>query len=110
MQGRNSVSGLPLEVEVSFDEIAELVAPCLDQISEHISSFVGQSSPEVQADLKNNNIYFVGGGPAVFAFPEKIEGILNLGIVIPESPTSVVARGTALIAENPGRYEKYFLS
>ena len=110
VQGRNSASGLPLEVEVSFDEIVELIVPCLDQISEHVSSFVGQSSPEVQADLKNNNIYFVGGGPAVHAFPDRIEHMLNLRIVVPEGPTSVVARGTALIAEDPDQYEKYFLS
>ena len=110
VQGRNSISGLPLEIEVSFDEIADFVAPCLGQISEHVSSFVGQSSPEVQADLKNNDIYFVGGGPAVYAFPEKIGDILNLNIVVPDSPTSVVARGTALIAERPDEYEQYFLS
>ena len=110
VQGRDSNSGLPLEVEVSFDEIAEFIAPCLEEIAEHISAFVGQSSPEVQADLKNNNTYFVGGGPAVHTFPKKIEDVLNLGVVVPENPTSVVARGTALIAQNSKQYKKYFLS
>ena len=109
VQGRDSNSGLPLEVEVSFDEIVEFITPCLEEIAGHVSAFVGRSSPEVQADLKNNNIYFVGGGPAVHTFPEKIENTLNLGIVVPENPTSVVARGTALIAQHPERYEKYFL-
>ena len=110
VQGRDSNSGLPLEVEVSFDEIAEFIAPCLEEIAESISLFVGQSSPEVQADLKNNNTYFVGGGPAIHVFPKKIENTLNLNIMVPENPTSMVARGTALIAQNPKPYEKYFLS
>ena len=110
VQGRDSNSGLPLEVEVSFDEIVEFLEPSLDQVTQHVGSFVSRSSPEVQADLKSNNIYFVGGGPAIYTLPEKIEHSLNLGIVIPENPTSVVARGTALIAQNPGQYEKYLLS
>ena len=71
---------------------------------------MGQSSPEIQADLKNNNIYFVGGGPAIHAFPQKIEEVLNLHIVIPENATGLVARGTALIAQKPDMYEKYFLT
>ena len=109
VQGRDSNSGLPLEVEISFDEIVNCITPCLDEVTNYISSFVSRSSPEVQADLKNNNIYFVGGGPAVHTFSKKMEDVLNLGIVIPESPTSVVARGTALIAKNPEQYRKYFI-
>ena len=110
VQGRSISTGLPLEAEVSFDEIIQFVEPCLEQIAEYIGSFVGQSSPEVQADLKNNNIYFVGGGPAIHAFPSKIEEALNLRITVPENPTGLVARGTAIIAQNPDAYEKYFLT
>ena len=110
VQGRSSNTGLPLETEVSFDEIVRFLEPCLQKIADHIGAFVGQSSPEIQADLKNNNIYFVGGGPAIHAFPQKIEEVLNLRIVIPENATGLVARGTALIAQKPDIYEKYFLT
>lgn len=109
VQGRSSSTGLPLEAEVSFEEIIQFLEPCLTKIAEHVGVFVGQSSPEVQADLKNNNIYFVGGGPAIHAFPKKIEEALNLRIVVPENTTGLVARGTALIAQDPDVYEKYFL-
>ena len=110
VQGRSSSTGLPLEAKVSFDEIIQFLEPHLRKITEHIGMFVGQSSPEVQADLKNNNIYFVGGGPAIHSFPKKIEEILNLRIVVPENTTGLVARGTALIAQSPEMYEKYFLT
>ncbi len=110
VQGRSSSTGLPLEIEVSFEEIVQILEPYLEKIAEYIGAFVGQSSPEVQADLKNNNIYFVGGGPAVHAFPKKIEDMLNLRVIVPENATGLVARGTAVIAQNPDRYEKYFLA
>ncbi|MCY4576862.1 MAG: rod shape-determining protein [Candidatus Kaiserbacteria bacterium] len=110
VQGRSSSTGLPLEADVSFDEIVRFLDPCLGKIVEYVGTFVGRSSPEVQADLKNNNIYFVGGGPAIHAFPRKIEEALNLRIVVPENATGLVARGTALIAQSPEQYEKYFLS
>ena len=110
VQGRSSSTGLPMEIEVSFEEVVQILEPYLEKIAEYIGTFVGQSSPEVQADLKNNNIYFVGGGPAVHAFPKKIEDMLNLRVVVPENATGLVARGTAVIAQNPDRYEKYFLA
>ena len=110
VQGRSSTTGLPMEIEVSFEEIVQILEPYLEKIAEYIGTFVGQSSPEVQADLKNNNIYFVGGGPAVHAFPKKIEDMLNLRVIVPENATGLVARGTAVIAQNPDRYEKYFLA
>ena len=110
VQGRSSSTGLPMEIEVSFEEIVQILEPYLEKIAEYIGTFVGQSSPEVQADLKNNNIYFVGGGPAVHAFPKKIEDMLNLRVIVPENATGLVARGTAVIAQNPDRYEKYFLA
>lgn len=109
VQGRSNSTGLPFEAEVSFDEVVQFLEPCLQDIAEYIGTFVGQSSPEVQADLKNNNIYFVGGGPAIHAFPRKIEDILNLRVTVPKNPAGVVALGTALIAQNPKLYEKYFL-
>lgn len=110
VQGRNAVDGLPLETEVSLEEILDLIAPCLQKIAHHIKEFVERSSPEVLADLKNNNIYFVGGGPAVRTFSRTIEDTLSLGVIVPDNPMTVVSRGTALISRNPGVYSKYFLA
>ena len=109
VQGRSVANGLPLEIEISFDEVIDFITPCLEEIVEYINVFIRNVSPEVLADLQNNHIYFVGGGPAVRSFSEKMELSLNLKMVVPENPTTVVAAGTAIIARNPGRYTKYFL-
>ena len=109
VQGRSVMNGLPLEIEVSFDEVLDFIEPCLEKIVDHINTFIRSVSPEVLADLQNNHIYFVGGGPAVRSFSERMEMALNLKMVVPENPTTVVAAGTAIIARNPGQYTKYFL-
>ena len=109
VQGRSTINGLPMETEVSFEEILEFISPCIEKIAEYIGSFVKTTSPEVLADLKNDNIYFVGGGPAVHTFSKKIEQVLNLRIVVPDGPMTAVARGTAVIARNPDGYRKFFL-
>ena len=109
VQGRNTANGLPLEVEVTLDEILDFISPCLDQIADQISAFMERVSPEILTDLKNDNIYFVGGGSAIYTFPKKIEESLNLNIVVPENAMTIVARGTAIIARNPNLYKKYFL-
>ena len=109
VQGRNTENGLPLEVEVSFDEVIGYITPHMEQIAEHIRSFVERSSPEVLADLKSSGIYFVGGGPSVYTFSKKIEEVINLKVTVPENPTVVVARGTSMIAKEADRYRKHFL-
>ena len=110
VQGRNIINGLPLEIDVSLDEILNFINPCLEKIAAHIKQFVEKASPEILTDLKKNNIYFVGGGPSVHTFSKKIEEVLNLHITVPENPTAVVGTGTAIIARDPARYSKYFLS
>ncbi len=109
VQGRNVSTGLPLEVEVTLDEVLDFISDPLDSVVSHINSFIERVSPEVLSDLQNNNIYFVGGGPSIHTFSEKIEAALNLKILVPNNPTTVVARGTALIAQHPEQYSKYFL-
>ena len=109
VQGRSISDGLPLEVEISFDEVLDFITPCLDEIVEHINLFIKRVSPEILADLQNTRIYFVGGGPSIHTFSERIEKALNLKITIPNNPTTSVAAGTAIIAKDPERYDKYFL-
>ncbi|MDE0243349.1 MAG: rod shape-determining protein [Candidatus Kaiserbacteria bacterium] len=108
--GRNSENGLPLDVEVSFSEVISYITPRMEQIAGHIRTFVERSSPEVLVDLKQNGIYFVGGGPAIYTFSKKIEEVINLKVTVPENPTVVVAKGTAMIAKHADRYQHYFLS
>lgn len=110
VQGRNTKNGLPLEVEVSFDEVIGYITPHMEQIAEHIRVFVERSSPEVLADLKSGGVYFVGGGPSVYTFSKKIEEVINLQVTVPENPLVAVARGTATIAKHVDRYQKYLLA
>ena len=109
VRGRNSNTGLPLETEVSFKEIVNFITPCLEKIVEHVGIFISKASPEIQADLKDTSIFFVGGGPAIHTFSERIEASLGLRVTIPENPTSVVAKGAVLITQDFERYEEYFL-
>ena len=109
VQGRSVTNNLPMEIEVTFDEVLSFIAPCVDEIILHINAFMQNVSPEVLADLQNNAILFVGGGPLIHSFAQKMEASLNLTIIIPDNPTIAVARGTIAIARNPEQYEKYYL-
>ena len=109
VQGRSATNGLPFEVNITSEEILSFVSPCLEEIVVYINSFIETISPEVLADLQKNPVYFVGGGPSIHTFAKRIEDAINLKVIIPERSTTVVARGTAIIANNPDRYTKYFL-
>lgn len=109
VQGTNTQSGLPHEVEISLSEIISYIEPKLDEVADFIVDFVERSTSDIHADLKNSNIYFVGGGALVKTFAKKISNKLNLELMIPEDAILAVSKGTSIIANEPNKYKKYFL-
>ena len=109
VQGRNATDGLPLDVEVEFEEILNYIKPSMEKIADNLQKFIETISPEILSDLKNSKIYFVGGGPLIYTFAKLIENKINLSLESPEDNMTLVAKGTSIIAKNSENYKKYFL-
>lgn len=109
VHGRNATVGLPLEVEVEFEEVLSYIKPSMETIAQHLKDFIETISPEILADLKNGKVYFVGGGPFINTFSKIIGDKINLMLETPEDHMVVVAKGASQIAKNSEEYQKYFL-
>ena len=62
VQGPNQMTSLPVEVPVSYQEIAHCLEKSISKIEIAILGALEQTPPELYADIVNKGIYLAGGG------------------------------------------------
>ena len=100
MRGRNLVTGLPEEILVSEDSIAQAMQKSIKQIVNTIKAAVEETPPELLADIMKNGITLVGGGSLLHGFNILVTKETKIPANIIEDPVTAVARGAGLVLEN----------
>ena len=62
VRGPNRITALPMEVPVSYQEIAHCLEKSIAKIEAAILAALEETPPELYADLVNKGIYLAGGG------------------------------------------------
>lgn len=94
VKGRDVTTGLPVEVELSSEEMYEALRECGEKIIEGVHSVLEQTPPELSADISERGIYITGGGGLVFGLDKLIEEATGIPVMIAEDSQSCVAVGT----------------
>ncbi len=94
VKGRDLVSGLPVEFEVTSEEVLEALQECADKILEGVHSVLEETPPELTADISERGIYITGGGGLVEGLDKLIEEKTGIPVMIAEDAQSCVAIGT----------------
>ncbi len=94
VKGRDLTSGLPVEIELTSEEIFEALKPCADIIIEGIYSVLEETPPELSADISERGVYLTGGGGLVYGLDKLIEERTGIPVMIAEDAQSCVAIGT----------------
>ncbi len=94
VKGRDLTSGLPVEIELTSEEIFEALKPCADIVIEGIYSVLEETPPELSADISERGIYLTGGGGLVYGLDQLIEERTGIPVMIAEDAQSCVAIGT----------------
>jgi len=100
MRGRNLVTGLPEEILVSENSIAQALSKSVKQIVNTIKAAVEETPPELLADVMKNGISLVGGGSLLNGLDILITKETKIPTRIVEDPVTAVARGAGLVLEN----------
>ncbi len=103
--GRNLVSGLPKQMEVSREEISEAMEEPLHQMMEGLTAVMERIPAELANDVYENGILLTGGGAAMKGLQEVIEENIKIPCHVAENPQHCVAIGCGKILERPGDYE-----
>lgn len=99
LRGRNLVTGLPEEVEVSSIEIREALSNSVDIILDVIRDTLDETPPELVADLMETGICMAGGGSQLKGLAERVSEEVNMQAWVAQDSMTCVARGAGKVLE-----------
>lgn len=104
VQGPNQMTSLPVEIPVTYQEIAHCLEKSISKIEIAILSALEQTPPELYADIINRGIYLSGGGALLRGLDRRLTDKLNIKFHVAEDPLSAVARGTGIALKNVDKF------
>ena len=97
MKGRNLVTGLPDQVEITSEEIREALEEPVGLIVDGVKSILEKTPPELAADIIEKGIIMTGGGSLLYGLDKLIEVTTGLNVKIAENSVEAVVEGTGQV-------------
>lgn len=104
VRGPNLMTALPIEVPVSYQEIAYCLDKSLSKVESAIFNVLEQTPPELYADIVQKGIYLAGGGALLRGLDKRLSEKVNIPFHVAEDPLHAVARGTGIALKNVDRF------
>ncbi|HBC30648.1 MAG TPA: rod shape-determining protein [Clostridiales bacterium] len=100
IRGRDIVSGLPLKISITSDEMREAILETVNSIVNAVKRVLERTPPELSSDIYTNGIYLSGGGALLKGLDIFIEKETGIKVFIADNPLQSVAMGAGKISEN----------
>jgi rod shape-determining protein MreB len=104
VRGPNIMTALPIEIPISYQEIAYCLDKSLSKIEAALLSVLEQTPPELYADIFNKGIYMAGGGSLLRGLDKRLTDKINIKFNVVEDPLHAVARGTGIALKNADKF------
>ena len=104
VHGPNRMTALPMEVPVSYQEIAHCLEKSVSKIEAAVLSALEQTPPELYSDIVQSGVYLAGGGALLRGLDKRLTDKLNIQFHIAEDPFRAVARGTGIALKNVDKF------
>ncbi|MCF2641357.1 MAG: rod shape-determining protein [Lachnospiraceae bacterium] len=101
--GRDVVSGLPIEMEISAQIVYEAIKDNLSSICNSIKMILEKTPPELAKDIIHSGIYITGGASQIKQLDDLFASITNIKVNRCDEPEESVVRGLIKIVSD----EKY---
>jgi len=110
VRGRNLVTGLPQEIEVSSIEIREAISGSVNTIVDTVKDALDETPPELIADLMEQGIALAGGVGQLRGLAERLSEETKMHVYVADDPMTCVARGAGQVLEDIDRLSKVLAS
>ena len=110
LRGRDLVSGLPKDLTINSNEIAEAINPFLMDIAGSIQSVFNETPPELVADVMEKGIILSGGSAGLKNIDEFFKRLLGVPAYAAEDAIFCVAKGTGIVLDHVDVYKRTLLS
>jgi rod shape-determining protein MreB len=104
VRGPHQMTALPVEIPVSYQEIAHCLDKSLAKVESAILNVLERTPPELYADIYKNGIYLAGGGALLRGLDKRLMDKTDIPVHIAEDPLHAVARGTGIALKNIHRF------
>ena len=96
VHGPNQMTALPMEVQVSYQEISHCIEKSISKIEASVLAALQQTPPELYADIVRNGIYLAGGGALLRGLDKRLTDKIGIQFHVAEDPLKAVAKGTGV--------------
>lgn len=108
--GRDVVSGLPIEMEITASIVYESIRDHLTNICTNIKLILEKTPPELAKDIIHSGIYITGGGSKIEKLDLLFSDITNIKVNCAENPEETVAQGLIkIVSDNEFKHLAYSL-
>jgi len=110
VSGRDLVTGLPKELEVSSEEIREALREPVNSVVESIKYTLEKTPPELASDIMERGIMLTGGGALLKGLDKLISVETGIPVFIAAEPLDCVVLGTGKVLEELDTLSSVLLS
>ncbi len=110
VRGRDLGSGLPKDLLINSNEIAEAINQYLVEIMSAVQAVFNVTPPELTADIMEKGIILSGGSAQLRDLEEFFKRSLGVSAYVAENPILCVAKGTAMVLSHLDVYKRTLLN
>ena len=96
IKGTDAITGLPRRLEIDSVEVREALQEPINAVVEEIKRTLGQTPPELAADIVESGIVMTGGGSLLKGLPKLISKETGVPVILAEDPLYCVALGAGM--------------
>jgi rod shape-determining protein MreB len=100
VQGQDSRTGLPKQIELSSVHVRKALQRPLDELLSALRRVLDTTPPEVSGDLLRTGLVVTGGGALLRGLPERLEHDLGVPVRLAVQPQLSVVEGAGRCADN----------
>lgn len=102
--GRDIVRGIPKYVEITSEDIRQIIIPTYEEVVKLITAVLKDTPPELSADIYQKGILLTGGGSLIRGIEDFISRRIQVPVRIAHNPLTCVAEGSKYLLKNRGDY------
>ncbi|GHT72257.1 rod shape-determining protein [Bacteroidia bacterium] len=104
VRGPNLMTALPIEIPVTYQEVAYSLERSIAKIESGILNVLEQTPPELYADIVTKGVNLSGGGALLRGLDKRLTEKINIPFHVVEDPLHAVARGAGIALKNVNNF------
>ena len=110
IRGRDINTGLPKDIMVNSNEVAEALSQHLIDIAASVKSVFNETPPELVADIMEKGIIVSGGGAQLRYIDQFFKQVTGVETYVAEESLFCVAKGAGIILNHLDTYKRTLLN